>query len=102
MWPNAVNVQTNITGCNVFQNPVILDILNHITKYNVKYLIYNFYNFMFTGFNHLTMFPLSLYNALIVIVYAILFWYLYKEDRNSRVINLQRPVGDEVKKIYNT
>ena len=39
--------------------------------------------------------PLTVYNILIVLVYATLFWYLYKEDQNTRVIELQRPTDNE-------
>ena len=39
--------------------------------------------------------PLTLYNILIVLVYATLFWYLYKEEQNTRVIELQRPTDNE-------
>ena len=37
--------------------------------------------------------PLTIYNLLIVLVYATLFWYLYKEEQNTRVIELQRPAA---------
>ena len=39
--------------------------------------------------------PLTVYNILIVLVYATLFWYLYKEEQNSIVIELQRPTDNE-------
>ena len=39
--------------------------------------------------------PLTVYNILIVLVYATLFWYLYKEEQNTRVIELQRPTDNE-------
>ena len=39
--------------------------------------------------------PLTVYNILIVLVYATLFWYLYKEEQNTRVVELQRPTDNE-------
>ena len=41
--------------------------------------------------------PLLIYNVLITIVYAALFLYVYKEDKNSQVIELQRPGVEEVR-----
>ena len=42
--------------------------------------------------------PITIYNILIIIVYATLFWYLYKEEQNTKVIELNRPAGiEEVK-----
>ena len=39
--------------------------------------------------------PITIYNILIIIVYATLFWYLYKEEQNTKVIELNRPAGSE-------
>ena len=48
-----------------------------------------------SGLLAVIMAPLTVYNILIVLVYATLFWYLYKEDQNTRVIELQRPTDNE-------